>query len=257
MYWGRFEALKGNASVPLEGAVPSRSGAIPGNRSEASCPVIKNLELFETVAIQSNSSQQLRSEPELVEQAKGGDREAFSELVDRYERQIYRLARHITQHEEDAEDVLQETFLKAFRGLNQFEGKSRFYTWLVRIAVNESLVKLRRRRADRTVSLDDPVETESDVLPRQIAAWDENPEQQYGREEMNRILTRAIESLPLSFRAVFLLRDVEELSTEETAAALNLSVPAVKSRLMRARLQLREKLNRVFAKHGSTAPVHM
>ena len=197
------------------------------------------------------------SELELIEQARRGDAGAFSELVNRYDRKIYRLARHITQHEEDAEDVLQETFLKAFANLGQFQGHSKLYTWLVRIAVNESLMKLRQRKADKLVSLDEPLNTEEDSVPRQIAAWDENPEQRYGRAEINAILTQVIESLAPAFRTVFWLRDVEELSTEETAAALNLSIPAVKSRLLRARLQLREKLNKVFRRHGNNAPVHV
>ncbi len=207
--------------------------------------------------IQSGSSVQALSELELVDQAKSGDPAAFTELVNRYERNIYRLARHITQHEEDAEDVLQETFLKAFRSLDQFQGLSKFYTWLVRIAVNESLQKLRRRRGDAAVSLDEPIETETDFVPREVEDWGENPEERYGRAEIKNILTGAIDRLKPGFRAVFVLRDVEELSTEETAEALNLSVPAVKSRLLRARLELREKLSRVFRKHGTDAPVYL
>ena len=209
--------------------------------------------------IQSSSSEAvLIDDLELVEQARRGEPEAFPELVNRYERKIYRLARHITQNEEDAEDVLQETFLKAFANLNQFQGHSKFYTWLVRIAVNESLMKLRRRKADKVVSLDDPVETDDgDVVVRDIAAWAPNPEQQYSQQEMSAILTRTINSLPPGFRSVFWLRDVEELSTEETANSLNLSIPAVKSRLLRARLQLREKLNRYFGQHGDNTSDHL
>ena len=207
--------------------------------------------------IQSGSSQSLADDLELVDQAKRGDAEAFPELVSRYDGKIYRLARHITQNKEDAEDVLQDTFLKAFANLGQFQGHAKFYTWLVRIAVNESLMKLRRRKADKIVSLDEPVATDDDVVVRDIAAWDENPEQRYGRAEMNAILTRAIYSLSPGFRAVFWLRDVEELSTEDTAETLHLSIPAVKSRLLRARLQLRDKLNRYFRKHGDNTPVHL
>jgi RNA polymerase sigma-70 factor (ECF subfamily) len=215
------------------------------------------LELFQPVAIQSDSSADVQAESQLVDQAKRGDLDAFTQLVNRYERNIFRLARHITQNEEDAEDVLQEAFLKAFANLNQFQGQSKFYTWLVRIAVNESLMKLRRRKADRVVSLDERLETEDDSVPREIASWDENPEQQYGRTELNALLSRVIDSLSPGFRTVFLLRDVEGLSTEETASTLNLSIPAVKSRLLRARLQLREKLNRIFRKHGDHSPVHL
>jgi RNA polymerase sigma-70 factor (ECF subfamily) len=186
----------------------------------------------------------------LVAQAQQGGVEAFTELVNRYEGNIYRLARHITQNPEDAEDVLQETFLKAYEHLTDFQGNSKFYTWLVRIAVNQSLMKLRKRKSDASVSLDDPFDTGEESLTREIAVWDPNPEQTYSREEIRTILEKAVEALPPTFRAVFALRDIEELSTEETAALLNLSIPAVKSRLLRARLRLREKLTRYFRRKG-------
>ncbi len=186
----------------------------------------------------------------LVTQAQQGGVEAFTELVTRYEGNIYRLARHITQNPEDAEDVLQETFLKAYEHLKDFQGNSKFYTWLVRIAVNQSLMKLRKRKSDASVSLDDPYDTGEEHLTREIAVWDPNPEQTYSREEIRAILQKAVETLPPTFRAVFALRDIEELSTEETAAMLNLSIPAVKSRLLRARLRLREKLTRYFKRKG-------
>ncbi len=189
-------------------------------------------------------------EAALVARAQGGGVEAFTELVTRYEKNIYRLARHITQNPEDAEDVLQETFLKAYEHLGDFQGNSKFYTWLVRIAVNQSLMKLRKRKSDASVSLDDPYDTGEENLTREIAVWDPNPESTYSREELRAILERAVESLPPTFRAVFALRDIEELSTEETAAVLNLSIPAVKSRLLRARLRLREKLTRYFKRKG-------
>ncbi|MEX2264524.1 MAG: sigma-70 family RNA polymerase sigma factor [Bryobacteraceae bacterium] len=193
------------------------------------------------------------NETELVSKARAGDPQAFGDLVRAYERKIFRLAMHITRNREDAEDVLQETFLKAYERLDQFQGASKFYTWLVRIGVNESLMKLRKRKLDRSVSLDEEIDTGEDTLVREIAAWDENPEQRYSREEMNEILSQVVDTLPISFRTVFILRDIEELSTEETAAALNLSVPAVKSRLLRARLQLRDKLTRFFKLKGEDA----
>ena len=189
-------------------------------------------------------------EAALVAQAQTGGEEAFTELVNRYEGNIYRLARHITQNQEDAEDVLQETFLKAYQHLADFQGNSRFYTWIVRIAVNQALMKLRKRKTDASVSLDDPYDTGEENLVREIAVWEPNPEQTYSQEEIRAILENAVDSLPPTFRAVFALRDIEELSTEETAAALNLSVPAVKSRLLRARLRLREKLTRYFKRKG-------
>jgi RNA polymerase sigma-70 factor (ECF subfamily) len=189
-------------------------------------------------------------EAALVAQAQQGGVEAFTELVNRYERNIFRLARHITQNLEDAEDVLQETFMKAYEHLVDFQGNSKFYTWLVRIAVNQSLMKLRKRKTDASVSLDEPYDTGEEAVTREIAVWDPNPELTYSREEMREILEKAVESLPPVFRAVFVLRDIEELSTEETAALLNLSIPAVKSRLLRARLRLREKLTRYFKRKG-------
>ncbi len=182
----------------------------------------------------------------LVQAAKAGNIGAFEELVKRYDRNVFRIAQHTTQNREDAEDVVQDAFLKAYGNLAQFQGQSKFYTWLVRIAVNEALMKLRRRRPERTVSLDQDVETEEDTIPREVADWSPNPEQQYSQAELRDILTRTIQGLPASFRTVFVLRDVEGLSTEETAEALDLSIPAVKSRLLRARLQLRERLNRYF-----------
>ena len=170
--------------------------------------------------------------------------------MNRYERKIYRIAKNITQNDEDAEDVLQEAFLKAFEHLDSFQGNSKFYTWIVRIAVNEALMKLRKRKGDKTVSLDEPVDTGEETVTREIAVWEDNPEQRYSREEIQRILDEAVDSLKTDFRTVFVLRDIEELSTEEAAEVLGISVPAVKSRLLRARLALREKLTRQFKRKG-------
>jgi RNA polymerase sigma-70 factor, ECF subfamily len=189
----------------------------------------------------------------LVARAKAGDMSAFSDLITHYERRVFRMAKQITQNDDDAEDVLQETFLKAYSHLDDFQGNSKFYTWLVRIAVNEALMKLRKRRSDRTVPLDEPIDTGEDEVVREVAVWDENPEQRYSREELGSILDEAIESLKPAYRTVFVLRDIEELSIEETAEALNLSISAVKSRLLRARLQLREKLTRLFKRKGDDA----
>ncbi len=184
----------------------------------------------------------------LVRAAKAGDIGAFEQLVHRYDRNVFRIAQHITQNREDAEDVVQDAFLKAYENLKNFQEQSKFYTWLVRIAVNEALMRLRRRRPERMVSLDEEVKTEEDTMPREVADWSPNPEQLYTQSELRDILTKTIQGLPSSFRTVFVLRDVEGLSTEETADALDLSIPAVKSRLLRARLQLRERLNKYFKK---------
>jgi RNA polymerase sigma-70 factor (ECF subfamily) len=196
-------------------------------------------------------------ESQLVAQAREGDRSAFNELVRRYEGKIFRLAQHVTQNREDAEDVLQETFLKAYEHLDQFKGDSKFYTWIVRIAVNQALMKLRRRKTDKSVSMDETIDTGEDTVTREIAAWDEDPEQRFSREELGGILDDAVQSLEPLYRSVFVLRDIEELSTEETAEALGLSIPAVKSRLLRARLQLRERLTRFFKRKGDDAFAYM
>ena len=187
-------------------------------------------------AIQAKVGEPVSDELALVQSAKKGDVQAFEELVRRYDRNVFRIAQHITHNREDAEDVVQEAFLKAYSNLDQFQGQSKFYTWLVRIAVNEALMKLRRIKPGRTVSLDEDVKTDEDSLPREVADWSPNPEQQYNQAELRDILDRTIQGLPTSFRTVFVLRDVEGLSTEETAEALDLSIPAVKSRLLRARL---------------------
>jgi RNA polymerase sigma-70 factor, ECF subfamily len=184
-------------------------------------------------------------EAALVAAAKAGDTRAFDELVTRYERKIFRLAMNITQNQAEAEDAMQDAFLKAFQHLGDFQGGSRFYTWLVRIAVNESLMRLRKRRPNQ-FSLDDNIETEGSPIPRQIEDWGPSPEKRYAQTEMGGILSDVIEKLEPLYRAVFLMRDVSELSTEETADALGISIPAVKSRLLRARLKLRDLLQPYF-----------
>jgi RNA polymerase sigma-70 factor (ECF subfamily) len=190
-------------------------------------------------------------ESALVAAAKGGSVEAFEDLVRRYERKIFRLAMNITQSREDAEDVMQDAFLKAYTHLDGFQGDSRFYTWLVRIAVNEGLMRLRKRRPNQ-VSLDQEIETEDDLVVRELEDWGPNPEQQFAQEQLREILSTTVETLEPEYRIVFTLRDIEQLSTEETAEALGISVPAVKSRLLRARLKMRQKLNRYFRKRDST-----
>lgn len=184
-------------------------------------------------------------ESALVAAAKAGEVSAFETLVGRYERKIFRLTQNITQNREDAEDAMQEAFLKAFEHLHNFEGNSRFYTWLVRIAVNQALMKLRKRRPN-VVSLDEDVDTGEDLVPREVEDWGPSPADRYAQTELSGILAKAIGELDPPFRIVFQLRDIEQLSTEETADALGLSVPAVKSRLLRARLKLRQSLDRFF-----------
>ncbi len=182
----------------------------------------------------------------LIARARKRDAGAFTDLVNQYERRIYYFAKRIMQNDEDAEDVLQETFLKAYEHLDSFQGNSKFYTWIIRIATNEALMKLRKHRNHGTVSLDETLTPVEDMAKREIAVWDDNPEQRYSQREIQRILQQASESLRPTCRAVFILRDVEELSIEETAEALGISISAVKSRLLRARLALRARLTHHF-----------
>ncbi|MGH9487419.1 MAG: sigma-70 family RNA polymerase sigma factor [Terriglobales bacterium] len=189
-------------------------------------------------------------ESELIRRAQGGDLAAFEVLVGRYEHRIFRLAQRLMGNEADAEDVLQETFLKVFTKLHQFQQQSRLYTWIVRIAVNQALMKLRRRRSN-LVPLDEEIATEEGPIARDFADLRPGPEQQLQTSELGAILQRSLESLSLPYRLVFQLRDVEELSTAETAEALQISEAAVKSRLLRARLQLRENLKSHLGWQGS------
>jgi RNA polymerase sigma-70 factor, ECF subfamily len=189
-------------------------------------------------------------EAQLVKAAKAGDHRAFEELVNRYEHKIFRIAQNITHDQAEAEDAMQDAFLKAYTHLKDFEGGSRFYTWLVRIAVNESLMRLRKRRPNQ-FSLDEKIETDDVPIPRQIEDWGPSPEQRYERHEMGEILTKVIAQLEPIYRIVFILRDVADISTEETADMLGISVSAVKSRLLRGRLKLRDLLHPYF--QGSPA----
>src|SRR5436189_1043279 len=150
-----------------------------------------------------SSQTPIPDETEVLSLSREGDTAAFNELVRRYEGKIFRLAQHITQNREDAEDVLQETFMKAYEHLDQFKGDSKFYTWIVRIAVNQALMKLRRRKTDKSVSLDEQIDTGEDNVTREIAAWGEDPEQRYSREELGSILDLAIQSLEPPYRSVF------------------------------------------------------
>ncbi|MGN6592073.1 MAG: RNA polymerase sigma factor [Terriglobales bacterium] len=178
----------------------------------------------------------------LVRQACAGNREAFYNLVSRYERRLYRSALAITGSPADAEETVQETFLRAFEHLSQFRAEAKFQTWLTQILLNTARMKLRKNHAGLWESLDEPRPTEEGMMPRDVAEWRENPEQKLGREEMERILHQALRGLPPGYREVIAMRDMQLLSTQETAELLGMSVANVKTRLLRARLQLRERL---------------
>lgn len=181
-----------------------------------------------------------------LEALRNGDRNEFSRLVEKYSGKLYRLGLKMLGNPQDAEDILQETYVKAIRGIKNFDGRSSVSTWLYRIAVNEALMHLRRKRPD-IVSIEEPDETDSeDQEPLQIVDWCCMPERELMSGEVRRRLDQAIEKLPDSLRVVFVLRDVEELSTLQTAEVLGLSETAVKTRLSRARMRLREELSVYF-----------
>ncbi len=176
----------------------------------------------------------------LVGRVLAGDRRAFESLVRRHERRVFRVTFAVLGNIEDAEESMQDTFVKTFRHLNQFRREARFTTWLTRIAVNEAIQKRSARK--NFVELAEVETAEEQFMPKRRESWKSNPEQLYGKQETHRIVEDAIQSLPEIYREAFVLRDVEEMSAEEAAQVLSISVPALKSRLLRARLMMRETL---------------
>ena len=190
-----------------------------------------------------------RDDISLVRSAKQGEMAAFEELVTRHTDMILRVAAHITNSREDAEDAVQEAFLNAYLHLQHFEERSRFSTWLTRIAINEALGKLRRSRRVSHLSINDDAD-DCRSLADEISDWRPGPEEIYGQTQLRGILREALTSLPDTYRIVFLMRDVEGLSTAAVSEALGVSVPSVKARLLRARLKLRESLSPFFESGG-------
>ena len=177
-----------------------------------------------------------------------GDRAEFAQIVEEYSPMVYRLGLKMLNNPQDAEDILQETFIKAYKHIHSFDGRSSVSTWLYRIATNEALMSLRKKRPD-TISFDMPSIYESEPQePLQIVDWCCLPEDEYLTAEGRLRLDQAAERLPESLRIVFVLRDIEGLSTRETAEVLNISEMAVKTRLSRARLRLREDLSKYYGK---------
>lgn len=186
----------------------------------------------------------------LVAALQAGDQAAYAELVERYSPTIYNLALRMMNDREEAEEVLQETFLNAFRAVGRFEGRSQLGTWLYRIAYNAALMRLRKRQTP-TTSIDEPFETEEgNVIPRQLVDWTARPDETLLTGELRGVLDAAVAGLPETLRGVFTLRDIEGLSTAETAEVLGLTETNVKVRLHRARLALRERLTDYFAAAG-------
>lgn len=177
-----------------------------------------------------------------------GDKAEFASFVEEYSPLVYRLGLKMLNNPQDAEDILQETFIKAFRHIGSFDGRSSISTWLYRIATNEALMLLRRKHPD-SVSFEAPSSRESEPQePLQIVDWCCLPEEDYLTAEGQARLKEAADRLPASLRVVFLLRDIEGLSTRETAEVLDISETAVKTRLSRARLRLREDLSAYYGK---------
>jgi len=183
---------------------------------------------------------------ELVRKAQADDDRAFGELVSRYESKVFSLALKMLRNPEDAEDVLQDTFLRAYRGIKSFQGTSTFSTWIYRITANSALMRLRKKQLP-TVSIEDQEENET---PVSVVDWTPGPVEQLLNSELRKVMEEAIEGLPPEFRQVFILRDVEELSNADVAEILDLSVAAVKSRLHRARLKVRNRLAPYFSENN-------
>lgn len=176
----------------------------------------------------------------LVERVLAGDRRAFEPLVRRHERRVFRVALAVLGNVEDAEEAMQDTFIKAFRHLGQFRKEARFSTWLTRIAVNTAIEKRNSRK--NYVPLVEAETAETAVTPKRFEPWRSNPEEIYGKQEVHLMVEQAIQSLPEIYREAFVLRDVEGLKAEEAAEVLSIKVPALKSRLLRARMLMRETL---------------
>ena len=197
------------------------------------------------------------TDQELVHRVQQGDTEAFGLLALRHQRSTYWVIQAILHNQADTEEILQETFVKALQHIRDFRGEARFATWLIRIAINEARMRQRKYRPGLYESLDEDKSEQDDFRPRELSDWRPNPEEILAKEEIAELLRRAIQSLPSIYREVFLLRDVEHHSTEETATTLAITVPAAKTRLLRARLMVREFLAPHFAmsrRHPTAAP---
>src|SRR5579863_3148848 len=181
-------------------------------------------------------------EQELIAHVQRGQHQLFYELVQPYERRVYAAALAILRNQADAEDVAQEAVLKALSNIRQFRAESRFSTWLIQITVNEALMRRRRQKTRAVESIDEHRDEEGEYRPRDFADWREIPSEALERKEVRQKLAEALGSLDRKYREVFVLRDMEQLNIQETADALGISVASVKTRLLRARLMLRDLL---------------
>ena len=189
------------------------------------------------------SSPQPAHEAALIERIRNGERELFYELIQPYERRVYAAAFAILRNEADAEDAAQEAVLKAFRYIKQFRSEAKFSTWLIQIAINEARMRRRKQHPELIEPIADRQDESGDYVPRDFADWREIPSETLERKEVREKLAEALASLGQIYRDVFVLRDMQHLSIEETAAALRISTASVKTRLLRARLMLRDLLS--------------
>lgn len=198
---------------------------------------------------QDYSAEEQRADEVLIELVKRGDRAAFDEIFQRYQSKAYRLVMGILRDHQDAEEVLQEIFLKVFEKLDTFRGEAAFSSWLYRVALNSAFMKLREKKGTITVPLEEVLHDIEDTDITSGSDWPGGPDAEVATEEVMNIIGEAIEKMPEDFRAVMILRDIEGFSNEEAGELLDLSVSAVKSRLHRARLFLRKKLDDFYRQH--------
>jgi RNA polymerase sigma-70 factor (ECF subfamily) len=198
--------------------------------------------MAELNVVVDNPGSGITREQDLIAQVQRGHHELFYELVRPYERRVYAAAMAILRNETDAEDVAQEAMLKALANIGQFRAEARFSTWLIQITVNEALMRRRRERAGMIEGIDDHRDDEGEYTPRDFADWREIPSEALERKEVRQKLAEALASLDRKYREVFILRDMEQLNIQETAETLGISIASVKTRLLRARLMLRDLL---------------
>ena len=198
------------------------------------------------------SDESKKEDSVLIEKVKEGGFGAFERIVRKYESRVYNHCVKFLNNQEDAEDVLQETFLQVYRSLNSFRGDSAFSTWLFKIATNGCLMRLRKRKKVDLVSIDKPMEFDGSMVQREIVDWSKNPALMSGKDDLRATLDRIISDLPEDKRIVLIMKDVEGFSNVEIGQILNMTVAAVKSRLHRARLILREELTSYF--NGTLKP---
>ena len=200
----------------------------------------------------SQPKEEKEVEEKLVREFQAGNREAYDQLADIYQKKIYGLSYNLTRNHMDAQDVTQEVLLTLFRKINMFQGKSAFSSWVYRITLNASYMKLRRKKKEPNISIDEvmPLFNGAGFQKQKIKDWSENTESLMFTNETRSVIKNAVDLLPEKEQVVFLLRDVEGFSTEKTSGILDLTTPAVKSRLHRARLFLRKKLSNYFEEYS-------